>query len=45
MFLQGLLTISSAIAHLGPVNTLSLCNGVLFLEGSDLTTRSWNFGE
>lgn len=35
-------TSSSALGHVGPVNSLSLCNGVLFLAGSDLTVRRWN---
>jgi tRNA A-37 threonylcarbamoyl transferase component Bud32 len=35
-------TSASAIGHLGPVNLLSMCNGVLFSAGSDTTTRRWN---
>lgn len=35
-------TSTTALGHVGPVNSLSLCNGVLFSAGSDLTTRRWN---
>lgn len=33
---------ASALGHLGPVNSLTLCKGTLFSAGSDLTTRRWN---
>jgi serine/threonine protein kinase len=32
----------SALGHLGPVNSLSFCNDVLFSSGSDLVIRRWN---
>lgn len=35
-------TSSAALGHLGPVNSISLCNRVLFSAGSDLATRRWN---
>jgi WD40 repeat protein/tRNA A-37 threonylcarbamoyl transferase component Bud32 len=34
-------TSASALGHLGSVNSITLCNGVLFSGGSDLTTRRW----
>jgi WD40 repeat protein len=33
---------ATALGHLGPVNSLTLCEGSLFSAGSDLTTRRWN---
>ncbi|KAI3656639.1 hypothetical protein MP638_007413 [Amoeboaphelidium occidentale] len=33
---------ASALGHLGPVYSLSLCIGVLFSGGADLSVRRWN---
>jgi hypothetical protein len=33
---------ATALGHLGPVNSISVCRGTLFSAGSDLTTRRWN---
>lgn len=33
---------ASSLGHLGPVNSLTICNQVLFSGGSDLSVRRWN---